>query len=180
MLAYNHGTIHLVSHVFAQMRRKTAQGKLKTLGNLLDPLCGTGTILTERAQLLAYQELTGGDIRPEAVAIARRNARAAGVSISVQEWDARSLPLDAASVTRIITNLPFGKQIGSPEANEQLYPALVNQFGRVLAPAGILVALTSDDRRFQTVLQQDGWHIGKKVVAVVLGQPATIFVAERQ
>ncbi len=146
---------------------------------ILDPLCGTATLLIERGQLLGYEQLIGGDIRPDAVAVARHNALAAGVDIALQVWDARSLPLDAASVTRIITNLPFGKQIGTPEANEQLYPALVNEIGRVLAPAGILVALTSDDRRFQSVLQQDGWRISKKVVAVVLGQPATIFVAQK-
>jgi tRNA (guanine6-N2)-methyltransferase len=151
-----------------------------TSDRTLDPLCGTATLLIERGQLLGYEQLIGGDISPDAVEVARRNALAAGVDIEVQMWDARSLPLEASSVTRIITNLPFGKQIGSPEANKQLYPTLVNEFGRVLASSGILVALTSDDRRFQSVLQQDGWHITKKVVAVVLGQPATIFVAQGQ
>lgn len=147
---------------------------------ILDPLCGAGTILIERSGLLGSTELLGGDIRPEAVAAARRNAQAAGVQVSLQVWDARALPLDAESCTRIITNLPFGKQIGTPEANEQLYPALVTEVGRVLAADGVLVALTSRDRLFQQVLDEKGWRTGKKVVAVVLGQPATIFVAQRQ
>jgi 23S rRNA G2445 N2-methylase RlmL len=146
---------------------------------VLDALCGSATLLIERAKLLGYEELIGGDIRPEAVEVARRNAQAAGVNLSVQVWDARELPLDAASVTRIITNLPFGKQIGTHQANEQLYPALVTEFGRVLAPGGRLVALTSQDRLFHQVLSEQGWHISKKVVAVVLGQPATLFVAQR-
>jgi len=38
----------------------------------------------------------------------------------------------------------------------------------------ISMLLTSEDRRFQAVLQERDWHITKKVVAVVLGQPATI------
>ncbi|MGO8951183.1 MAG: THUMP domain-containing class I SAM-dependent methyltransferase [Ktedonobacterales bacterium] len=146
---------------------------------VLDSLCGTATLLIERAKLLGYEQLIGGDIRPEEVAVARRNALAAGVNISLQVWDARALPLDAASVTRIITNLPFGKQIGTPEANEHLYPALVKEFGRVLAAGGVLVALTSQDRHFQHVLGEQGWHTSKKMVVVVLGQPATIFVAQR-
>jgi 23S rRNA G2445 N2-methylase RlmL len=112
--------------------------------------------------------------------VARGNAQAAGVDISLQVWDARALPLDSASVTRVITNLPFGKQIGTAEANEELYPALVAEFGRVLAADGVLVALTSLDRQFQHVLDEHGWRTSKKVVVVVLGQPATIFVAQRQ
>jgi 23S rRNA G2445 N2-methylase RlmL len=146
----------------------------------LDPLCGAGTILIERAQLLDYEQLIGGDIRPEAVEAARSNTRAAGARVSLQVWDARSLPLDAAGVTRIITNLPFGKQIGTPKANERLYPALMAEFDRVLAADGVLVALTSLDRQFQHLLDEQGWRATKKVVVVVLGQPATIFVAQRQ
>ena len=146
----------------------------------IDPLCGSATILIERSQLLGFEELLGGDIRPEAVAAAQLNVRAAGASVSLQVWDARSLPLDTASVTRIITNLPFGKQIGTPQANEELYPALMEEFGRVLAADGMLVALTSQDRQFQRVLTEYGWRTSKKVVVVLLGQPATIFVAQRQ
>jgi len=43
-----------------------------------------------------------------------------------------------------------------------------------------LVTLTSQDRRLQLLLDDHGWRTTKKVVAVVLGQPATIFVAQRQ
>jgi tRNA (guanine6-N2)-methyltransferase len=146
---------------------------------IIDSLCGAGTVLIERSQLAGYQQLIGGDIRPEAVAAAQRNAETAGIPISLQVWDARALPIDSASVTRILTNLPFGKQIGSPVANERLYPAIVTEFERVLAADGVLVALTSQDRQFQQVLSERGWHTRKKVVVVLLGQPATIFVAQR-
>jgi tRNA (guanine6-N2)-methyltransferase len=42
------------------------------------------------------------------------------------------------------------------------------------------VVLTSQDRQFQQLLTSHGWRASKKVVLVVLGQPATIFVAQRQ
>lgn len=146
---------------------------------VLDPLCGAGTLLIERALLAPVKEELGGDIRKEAVTMARRNAQAAGVQARCQVWDARSLPLEAASVNRILTNLPFGKQIGTHEANTALYVELAQEFGRVLAQDGILVTLTSEDRLWETVLRDAGWRISKKVVLVVLGQPASIFVAER-
>lgn len=146
---------------------------------VLDPLCGAGTIIIERALLAPYDRLIGGDIRDEAVAMARRNARAAEIIATWRSWDARALSLDRASVTRIITNLPFGKQIGTPEENEQLYAALLQEFGRVLTPDGLQVTLTSQDRLWEKNLRDQNWRIVKKVVFVVLGQPASIFVAER-
>lgn len=146
---------------------------------VLDPLCGAGTILIERGLLTPFEQELGGDIRSQAVELASRNARSAEVDITWKVWDARSLSLDAASVTRIITNLPFGKQIGTHENNEQLYNELIREFHRVLTPDGLLVTLTSEDRLWDQILREQGWRVVKKVVFVVLGQPASIFVAER-
>jgi tRNA (guanine6-N2)-methyltransferase len=146
---------------------------------VLDPLCGTGTLLIERGLLAPVERELGGDLQREAVALARRNAKAAGVDIDINVWDACALPLDASSVTRIITNLPFGKQIGSKEENEQLYTKLSEEFNRILAPGGLVVSLTSEDRLWDRILLEHGWRVMKKVVFVVLGQPASIFVTER-
>src|SRR5215472_5572557 len=146
---------------------------------VLDPLCGAGTVLIERALLAPLKQALGGDIRGKAVEVARRNARSAGIEAIWRVWDARSLPLEAGSVTRVITNLPFGKQVGTHEVNTDLYGELIGEFGRVLSVDGVLVTLTSDDRLWDSLLRKRGWHIDKKVVLVVLGQPASIFVAER-
>jgi tRNA (guanine6-N2)-methyltransferase len=146
---------------------------------VLDPLCGAGTLIIERALLAPLQGALGGDILPSAVAHARRNANAAGILADWHVWDARSLPLDMASVTRIITNLPFGKQIGTHEANIQLYAALAQEFQRVLSVDGSLVTLTSEDQLWDMTLRDHGWKVTKKVVLVILGQPASIFVAHK-
>ena len=147
---------------------------------VLDPLCGAGTVLIERALLAPYQQLLGGDIRPEAVEMAQHNARSAHVRAAWQAWDARSLPLEQGSVSRIISNLPFGKQIGSHAQNISLYAQLATEFRRVLTPDGLLVTLTSEDRLWESTLREHGWRINKKVVLVVLGQPASIFVVKRE
>ncbi len=162
-----------VAATMALLSRPTADDKV------LDPLCGAGTILIERGLSGAFEQLLGGDMRKEAVEMAKRNAREAEVEATWRTWDARKLPLDKESVTRIITNLPFGKQIGSREENGQLYRSLCESFGRVLTPDGLLVALTSEDRLWETVLHEYGWKISKKVVCVILGQPASIFVSQR-
>ncbi len=146
---------------------------------VLDPLCGAGTLLIERALMAPLAEASGGDIRDEAVAMARRNARVAGVRAAWHVWDARALPQPDASVSCVLANLPFGRQIGTLADNAALYPALARECARVLAPDGRLVALTSDDRLWQSALESAGWRVTKKVVLVVLGQPASIFVARR-
>ncbi|GER86723.1 RNA methyltransferase [Dictyobacter vulcani] len=146
---------------------------------VVDPLCGAGTILIERGLLAPSQRLLGGDIREQAITLARRNARSADVDTTWKVWDARELPLEASSVNRIITNLPFGKQIGTRAENEELYTALIQEFDRVMGPNGLMVSLTSEDRLWDTILQEHGWRTQKKVVFVVLGQPASIFVSER-
>jgi tRNA (guanine6-N2)-methyltransferase len=147
---------------------------------VLDPLCGAGTIVIERALMAPLEQAIGSDVREKAVAIARRNAQAANIEARWRVWDARSLPLEQGSVTRIITNLPFGKQVGNHETNAKLYAALLREFGRVLTPDGLLVALTSEDRLWDTLLHDAGWDCLKKVVLVVLGQPASIFVAAQR
>ena len=75
--------------------------------------------------------------------------------------------------------MPFGKQIGTKETTADLYRALAREFVRILAADGLLVTLTSADRLWQLILRESGWRVVKKVVLVVLGQPASIFVAER-
>src|SRR5205085_6385556 len=58
---------------------------------LLDPCCGAGTILVEAA--LRGAVVLGGDSDPAAVAAARVNAAAAGVSAEFRRWDAQALPI---------------------------------------------------------------------------------------
>jgi tRNA (guanine6-N2)-methyltransferase len=146
---------------------------------VLDPLCGAGTLLVERALLGPVARSLGGDVREDAVKMARRNARTAKVDMNLQEWDACDLPLDAASVTHIITNLPFGKQIGTHAENKVLYKALMKEFDRVVAVGGRIVSLTSEDQLWEQIVHNQGWRIVKKVILIVLGQPASIYITER-
>lgn len=107
---------------------------------LLDPCCGAGTILIEAA--LQGAQAQGGDIRPAALAAAEANARAAGVSVTLQQWDARSLPLPDASLDCVISNLPWGRQIVVDAALIEFYRRAVAEMQRVLVPGGRLVLLT--------------------------------------
>jgi tRNA (guanine6-N2)-methyltransferase len=109
---------------------------------VLDPCCGSGTILIEAA--LQGATVCGGDNSSQALAAAQANLAAAGIAACIQRWDARTLPLADASMDGVICNLPWGRQVeiagGSRSA---LYRGIVTEMRRVLAPAGHMVLLTS-------------------------------------
>src|SRR5690606_3749488 len=92
---------------------------------LIDPCCGSGTILIEAGLLGANAQ--GGDLDAEAVAAARANAQAAQIAIPIEQWDARSLPLPPASVDRVVSNLPWGRQV---EVDPGLYLAICSEVER--------------------------------------------------
>jgi tRNA (guanine6-N2)-methyltransferase len=146
----------------------------------LDPMCGAGTILIERANMGRYRQLWGGDIRDEALAVARANIGPRYKPIELRRWDARALPLDAASVDAVAVNLPFGQQIGSVEDNRTLYPATLRELARVLRPGGRLVALTGDTRSFVGALRSSTAFIERAAYPVlILGRRATVYVLKR-
>ena len=109
--------------------------------HVLDPCCGSGTILIEAA--LQGASICGGDCNPRAVAATRENLAAAGVKASVHHWDATYLPITDAGVDRVITNLPWGRQVQVQEPLSSLHQRLFAQMRRVLAPWGRLVLLTN-------------------------------------
>jgi tRNA (guanine6-N2)-methyltransferase len=110
---------------------------------VLDPCCGSGTILIEAA--LQGASVYGGDSDPRALDAARTNIAAAGVQASVQGWDAQALPLADASIDRVICNLPWGRQVAIQEqTHATLYRRIIAEMRRVLAPAGRIVLLTNE------------------------------------
>ncbi len=146
----------------------------------LDPMCGAGTILIERANMGRYTQLLGGDRREEALAVARGNVGPRYKPIELRQWDARDLPLDAGSVSAVAVNLPFGKQIGTPEENRALYPAALREIARVLRPGGRLVALTADGRSLVESLRRTNSLARRQMYPVqVLGQSAGVYVIEK-
>jgi SAM-dependent methyltransferase len=105
-------------------------------GLLLDPCCGSGTILAEAAA--AGWTAAGTDIDQDAITTARANAPAATVTIG----DALRLDRPDASVAAVVSNLPFGRQY-RVEADMGAWLAdLLREVARVLTPGGRAVLLT--------------------------------------
>lgn len=116
----------------------------------LDPMAGSGTILYERMMAGPAASILGGDIEPERVEAARKNIRStrrkytSSTSPDIRQWDARTLPLGDASVDKVATNPPFGKQLRGAQTPAQLYPLILAELQRVVRPGGRIVLLTSE------------------------------------
>lgn len=121
----------------------------------LDPMCGAGTILIERANAGRYGKLLGGDMREEAVLKTLKNIGNKYKPISVKVWDARKIPLADGSVNKVASNLPFGRQIGSHRENATLYSDFSQELSRVLKPGGRAVLLTSERNLMERILQRN-------------------------
>ncbi len=146
----------------------------------LDPLCGAGTLLRERALAGPYAGLIGGDRERRAITLARANL--AGLSdLTLQRWDATALPLPDASVDKAALNPPYGRRAGSHEGNTQLYPAVMGELARVVRPGG-LVAWITTERRLTTALlrEQNSFAREDEIPVETGGLRATVYLLRRR
>ncbi|MAG36072.1 MAG: RNA methyltransferase [Dehalococcoidia bacterium] len=147
----------------------------------VDPMCGAGTILAERALVGPYRGIVGGDLIGSAVATGRANLGLLPGDIEVRQWNAESLPLDDLSVDKVVVNLPFGKRLGSHRNNRSLYRQVFAEISRVLRSGGRLVALTGERRLVSQVLAAEASLVlGETWNLSLLGTPASIYVVDKQ
>jgi 23S rRNA G2445 N2-methylase RlmL len=146
---------------------------------VVDPTCGAGTILAEQLTLARDRgfrvQTIGGDLEWGAVYAAGINLRRLGAAPFVR-WDARRLPLAAASVDRIVANPPFGIQLGDPAEVRRLYQQFIPECDRVLRPGGKAVLLMAEPEWLRPAAQKVEWTSQREVRIRLLGQPATIGV----
>lgn len=150
-----------------------------------DPFCGSGTILLERGHIGPAGQIIGGDIGRHPLALSRHNLAANWPAQTrpphLLQWDAGRLPLATASLDKIATNPPFGKQIGSPQIVKQLYPRFFAEMERVLRPGGRAVVLSSEFELIKAVMRErPGLELLTGYSVAVLGQWGRIYMIRRR
>ena len=124
---------------------------------ILDPVCGSGTCLSEAHAYAPEARLVGVDIDPEAIKTARANLKTLTTSglLSLTVGDSRKVPTDRQDVTLLIANLPFGVQFGERTSNPDLYRDILKH-GLELASSERwrAVVLTSDTESLNQALAE--------------------------
>ena len=124
---------------------------------LLDAFCGSGTILTEAADL-GYAKLVGSDISEKAVSDTKTNCawivrerNLQGVNVNVFASDVKDLPgkLPEGAVSAIVSEPFLGPPLRGDESDQKihfnylelmgLYRRAFNAFSKVLKPGGKVV-----------------------------------------
>ena len=155
----------------------------------IDPMCGSGTLLMERRAFGPTQLLLGGDIIPERARATQQNLLGRSRKPrhgkdfyfpDITQWNALGLPLASCSVDKLATNLPFGKQLASPEEVQRLYPPFFAEMARVLRPNGRAVILSSEfDLVKECVRQQPTLQIITGYSIAILGKWGRIYIIEK-
>ncbi len=122
---------HVSSALEARVARALVNLVVPPARTLIDPCCGSGSLLLEAAALglTAY----GADSNPRMVRMAQRNLLHFGYAPHVELADAREWQRTADA---LVTDLPYGRQLASAEAS---IPAILAHAAS-LAPWAVFVA----------------------------------------
>ena len=147
----------------------------------LDPRCGAGTILIERAMAGRHKMLIEGDISQDAIAHARANFGNRHKPWNIREWDAKQLPLEDNTIDKIVSNLPWGRQYGSRGDLGRLYARFLSEVARVQRTNGKGVFLVGAWSEFRKALSTtNGLRLVEHLKKIsVLGRRADILVLKR-
>ena len=140
-------------------------------GTLLDPCCGSGTILAE-AVAHGWTAM-GCDIDSAAVDIARMNVPQA----AIDPGDAHTLALPDESVAACVSNLPFGRQYAVKGSTTLWLGSALGEIARVTRPASRIVLLVP--RLPRTVVPKQLLMNGRYPVRL-LGMKTTMWVLDRK
>jgi 23S rRNA G2445 N2-methylase RlmL len=124
-------------------------------GMVVDPTCGSGTLLIERAKLDGGTMLAGIDISPTAIRAAAGNVIAAGLAarIAARPGDGGDPATWPDRCEEVLANLPFGMRTEDRNL-DGLYRRIVGNIARTLAPGGRALLYTAHAKTLVALLRR--------------------------
>jgi 23S rRNA G2445 N2-methylase RlmL len=122
---------------------------------VVDPTCGSGTLLIERALLDGGTMLSGIDISPTAIGAATGNVIAAGLAarIAVRLGDGGDAAAWPPRCDEVLANLPFGMRTEDRNL-DGLYRRIVGNIARTLNPGGRALLYTTHAKTVIALLRR--------------------------
>ncbi len=120
---------------------------------VLDPFCGSATMLIEREYIQKTKKLVGVDIAPAAIKAACANRKASGMKISLIKADI--LSYEAEKYDEVISNMPFGIRVSGHDANVKLYKAFSDKLPSLMKKDGVAFLYTQEKKLLRDVIKQN-------------------------
>lgn len=125
-----------------------AEDYLTVNARVIDPCCGSGTLLIERGLLSPCDSLTGVDIAHKAIDAARMNSDSAALKYGIKQAKFICNDILRFEVKRpydeLICNLPFGNRVGDHSSCEKLYTGLLDKLPKLLRTGGTAILYTME------------------------------------
>ncbi len=130
-----------INPVTAAIVMKAIEKWLKPNAKVIDPFCGAGTMLIERAKLKEFKTLTGVDIYGSAITAATTNSSLANIKMELIPEDI--LEYSTYNVfDEMISNMPFESKGGSGDFNTRLYRDFVDRIPSLIRRGGMVFLYT--------------------------------------
>lgn len=137
---------------------KLSDLEYRSTGRMLDPFCGSGTILVEAASINPNINYYGADIHQEKLDGALQNIQACGYEhiIELNRNDGRFIGQDypAGFFDAIVCNPPYGFVMGKKFNFYNLYKNFLEGASIILKPGGKLVMLVMKKKLFEEILNK--------------------------
>ncbi len=144
---------------------------------ILDPFCGTGTLLIERNKAVRARSTYGVDIFGEAIEMGRENAQLAGYPIHFVNRDfadfTHEYPFD-----EIITELPAVSDKMPPDALYSLYRIFIRRLQEWMRTDGYVIVLTTQEDWMKKLVSQASYLKTEAVYHLSGKRPSAVMVLQ--
>ena len=146
---------------------------MKEDANVLDPFCGTGTLLVERAFAGKVKSLYGLDISGPAVQAAWDNSQRAGKILNLVQRNFNDFRHEY-KFDEIITDMPRQSANMKQKQLEDIYRLLFVRSRELLSEDGILAVYCEDEYLMERCVKENPWL--KRCKKVVMTKEKTSFI----
>lgn len=155
---------------------------VNTDDTVFDPFCGAGTIPLTAAIYFKPKKVWASDKSGPAIDMTIDNIKAADFPKNIFvafRSNFEQIHMPKGSISKIISNLPFGIRVGSHADNVKLYEAIAAKSEELLEQKGSLVLLTLEKELIEKVFKNTKFKIIKRVTVAQGGLDPTIYVLRR-
>ncbi len=142
---------------------KLSADYLKSNIQVLDPFCGVGTMLIERAKYRNVFPIYGVDTFGEAITKARKNADAAGIGINFVNRNYFDFKSDSL-FDEIVTNMPFATKESDNEKIIEIYRRFFEYSKKLLRRGAYVIIYARDINSARTYSKKYGYFLEKEVL----------------